>query len=93
MQHFSWILSFLPLPLRSLLREHDLLAVGVDGDELLMPHQHRLDDHIGGQSLADGEPQDTTRFFPGWTKLQRVLRRVILFLAVMTDGSPLPSNP
>ena len=67
---------------------HNLLAVGADGDELLVPPQHRPDDSLGGQSLADGESQDTARFFPRWTEFQSVLRRVFLFLAVVTDRCP-----
>ena len=46
---------FHPFSLGTLLYEHDLLAVGADGDALLLPPQHGFYDFLGGQTLADSE--------------------------------------
>jgi hypothetical protein len=86
----SWNAGSFPFSLRPFLREHHWLAEDADGGVFLALSQHCLYYSFGGYTLADDELKDASRFRPRRTKLQRVLHRVFLFLAVVTDRGHLP---
>jgi hypothetical protein len=92
MRRSTGIGSSLPVSFSPLLSLHNLLAVGAESVKLPGPSEHGLNDRVRSQPRGDVELQDAPRFRPRSTELQRALRRILLFPAVVTDGRHLPPD-